>query len=362
MTKKNKAVHYCLSEIQLSDPIAGTDNEGIRWVELLKSGTFMHPNAPQGKFTVDEIVLNRMKVNFEENVRKLKGKDLPVNYSHQWKDRAAGWIKELDLREDDNGKKRLFALVEWTPKAREAIAEKEFRYISAELDFNHIDNETGVSHGPTLLGAGLINRPHIKDMEVILQENEITRGVNKMEEQLKELMQKVAKLETTVSQLMAEKQGMAKELEEKKAEMAELSEAKTKSETELSEAKTKLEKVEQEKETAVKEEKFKVFLKEGRITPAQKDAFMKMSVELAEEVFGKQVINSDGSGHGNDSDGNTNTKTAEDQVTELAQAKMKENKELELSEAYSQVLDENPKLREQYEKDTNAGPSTLIDL
>ncbi len=63
---------------------------------------------------------------------------------------AAGWIKELQAREDG-----IWARVEWTPRAAELLAHKEYRYLSPVFRYRAKD---GVA--TELTGAGLTHNPN----------------------------------------------------------------------------------------------------------------------------------------------------------------------------------------------------------
>lgn len=147
-----------------------SESDAPEWIQIARVGTFSHPDY--GTFTIDNATLASMKKNFDEGTR---GVDLALDYSHENLDEAAAWFKALDLRADG---KELWAQMLWTPKGKDVVASKEFRYISPEFTFNYEDNEpdqTGKkkSFGPTLLGAGLTNRPCIKNMNPVVQLTEI---------------------------------------------------------------------------------------------------------------------------------------------------------------------------------------------
>lgn len=133
-------------------------------IQVLKTGTFHHPSF--GKFTVTEETLAAMVENFSG--------ELVVDYEHlsagkvdkPEQGKAAGWIKALIQKVD-----KLFAKVEWTEEAAEAIRKKEFRYISPEFDFKCKD-ETGKDIGPALISSALTNRPFLEGMQpVVLSES-----------------------------------------------------------------------------------------------------------------------------------------------------------------------------------------------
>lgn len=149
-----KVSPICLSDKSLDD------------VQLFRIGTFFH--SQYGKFDITPEILKAMEGNFKANVR---GMDLAIDYSHESEDIAAGWIKSVYLNEDGT---QLWAKVDWTPSGAKVIGDKEFRYISPEFSFDYKDNETLKQYGPTLLGAGLTNRPTIKKMEPVVELTEFS--------------------------------------------------------------------------------------------------------------------------------------------------------------------------------------------
>lgn len=89
------------------------------------------------------------------------GIDLPIDYEHQADDPklqkngpvpAAGWIKGLEARPDG-----IWGKVEWTAKASEMIAGKEYRYLSPVFRFDPASGEI-----MRLTGAGLVHRPNLE--------------------------------------------------------------------------------------------------------------------------------------------------------------------------------------------------------
>ncbi|WP_057462606.1 phage protease [Pseudovibrio sp. POLY-S9] len=87
------------------------------------------------------------------------GMELPIDYEHQTDNApkngkpapAAGWIKELSSRDDG-----IWGRVEWTDKAQDMIANKEYRFLSPVLR-HHKDTGRIIQ----LLRAGLTNRPNL---------------------------------------------------------------------------------------------------------------------------------------------------------------------------------------------------------
>lgn len=175
----------------LGDNLAFDETEKLNKIQILRTGTWHHPQY--GKFTITEEMLETMVTNFNE-VRPKAPTELVVDFEHlsagdvtdPKQGKAAGWIKSL-VKENGG----LFAMVAWTADAADAIKKKEFRFISPEFDLNYTDKETGKKVGPALISAALTNRPFLEGMQpVVLSEqlgamifaeeasiNELTRAV-----------------------------------------------------------------------------------------------------------------------------------------------------------------------------------------
>lgn len=322
---------------------------GVEQVQLLRVGEFNH--ALYGKFSITKDTLKKLHENFIKKVRRI---DLAVDYFHETDKVAAGWIREVELREDDN---ELWIHVDWTKSGKRRLEEKELRYISADFDFSYTDSETGINYGPTLLGAGLTNRPHVKDMKpiilkeftdeqieklkVLLSENdkensmsleEIKKQVQAMSpddraqlySMLKEGMDKVMKDEKKL-----EEENMNKEMEKQLSEK----------ENEIKELKAKIEKQE-------REGKFNVMLSEGKVVEAQREFYIKGDMENF--INNAQVLNLSEKGSGSTGDKEEMTREkAEIKLSELADKIMAE-RSIDYSEAMSVALDENPELAKKF--------------
>jgi phage I-like protein len=139
--------------ISLPLPPADADEASFtppEWVHLIPAGTFSGRDG-RGPYTLDaQAVLAAYAAN---------GADLPIDYDHQSLTAdekagpvpAAGWIKELQAREDG-----IWARVEWTPRAAELLAHKEYRYLSPVFRYR-----TGDGRVVALSGAGLTHNPNL---------------------------------------------------------------------------------------------------------------------------------------------------------------------------------------------------------
>ena len=91
-----------------------------------------------------------------------RANDVVIDYEHQTENGsgpapAAGWIKEVEAREDG-----IWARVEWTAKAREYIANREYRYLSPVIWCQKDSGRVMAIHN-----VGLTNNPRITDYPAI---------------------------------------------------------------------------------------------------------------------------------------------------------------------------------------------------
>jgi phage I-like protein len=155
LTAAHAAAGLKLARHAISPPLPPADApDGAfsppEWVHLIPAGTFSGRDG-RGPFTLDaKAVLDAFAAN---------GADLPIDYDHQSLTAdekagpvpAAGWIKELQAREDG-----IWARVEWTPRAAELLANKEYRYLSPVFRYRTKDGRV-----VALTGAGLTHNPDL---------------------------------------------------------------------------------------------------------------------------------------------------------------------------------------------------------
>ncbi len=136
--------------------------------------------TPKGDFVVDEESLKSIINDFEG-----KKNDIVIDYEHQTladppvAAPAAGWIKKLI----NKGRDGLWAVVEWTEKARQMIAAREYKYISPVFLKRVSDNKV-----LKLINAALTNLPNIDGMVPLVNKaTKIEKEEGHMEELLKTL-------------------------------------------------------------------------------------------------------------------------------------------------------------------------------
>lgn len=113
--------------------------------------------SQKGDFYVDEESYSLMKEDMESH-----GVDIVIDYEHQTlKDcqaPAGGWIKKLEYTPD-----AIVAKVEWTPRAKQYLSDKEYRYLSPVVLTRKTDRKAVRLHS-----LALTNTPAIDDMFPII--------------------------------------------------------------------------------------------------------------------------------------------------------------------------------------------------
>lgn len=144
--------------------ISGDDPESRTcWIDLAGPGEWKgHPSGP---FTLDRAAFDSCIAAFEAQANPIV-----VDWDHASMQTnpdggapAAGWVQELAMRGD-----RLCALVEWTPRAANAIRAGEFKFSSGVFDFQAVDRVTGESNTVCVIDSvALTNRPFIDGQKPI---------------------------------------------------------------------------------------------------------------------------------------------------------------------------------------------------
>lgn len=300
-------------------------------IQLFKAGTFHHPKF--GTFNITPEVLAQMKKNFDDNVR---GIALALDFAHESDKEAAAWFEGLELTENGT---QLWARVQWTPKGGEVVQGKAFRYISPDFTFNYKDTETLKEFGPTLLGAGLTNRPFLKGMAPV----ELSEGGNeKMDEKDKIIEQLQAELAALRAQMATGA--------EKEVEFADMKKKLAAFEAKAAEDKKIADQAACDKALAEKKSEFDVLLSEGKAVEAQREAFM--SGDTVAYAKNAAALNLSEKGHGDAGHGDA-VLSASQEVLKLAHEKVAKDK-ITFSEAVRAVAIEKPELFAKYREETNS--------
>lgn len=132
------------------------------WIELVPAGAKVeavdgrvfsnaHPEQVIAAFRDYKLPL---PIDFEHATETLAPKGHPAP--------AAGWIVDLTVRDG-----AIFARVEWTPRGRDALATREYRFISPAF---FVDAET--REVVELTSAGLTNRPALTQLPAVARRQE----------------------------------------------------------------------------------------------------------------------------------------------------------------------------------------------
>lgn len=124
-------------------------------IQLLPAGPV---HSLKGDFLVDAESVRAIMAD-----ANLRQNDLVVDYEHQTltgqEAPAAAWIKALE----DRGPDGIWGKVEWTPRAREYVANREYRYLSPVILVRKSDKRV-----IAIRSAGLTNTPAIDGMVPIV--------------------------------------------------------------------------------------------------------------------------------------------------------------------------------------------------
>lgn len=332
-------------------------------IEIIRCGVFDH--ELYGVFDVTPEILQSFVKNFQDGVR---GIDIAVDYGHDSGGPAAGWIKALSIK--DNA---LWGQVQWTSEASTAIADRKWRYISADFVTSYQDSEgsdplTKAELGPTLFGAALTNRPFVKKMAPIVQLTEgddMSKAPAPAPADPKD--QEIEALKKQVAELLAASQ---KKADDAPAPAVNEDNPTTQDkpgqdDTELSDLKQKLADLQQKcddmemaakkakEQTALAEKsaQFNKMLSEGRVVEAQRKPWMEGDmVKFAETMTGVKLSQI---GHGDSQAEADDNNDVEQAVLKKACALQASDARLSLGAAIRKVLSEDQALNAKYQAKFN---------
>ena len=122
------------------------------------------------KFSITREDLSRLVANF----RKRENGELMIDYEHASESPeiagggpvpAAGWLRRIEDQPDAAG--ILWGVAEFTSRARELIANGEYKYLSPVLNWAARDKATGEPQGITLTSLAMVNRPFLEALPAI---------------------------------------------------------------------------------------------------------------------------------------------------------------------------------------------------
>ncbi len=246
---------------------------------------FGEVRTKKGTFTNDEQAMHDMIAAFQAH-----GIDMVFDYEHQTlsgeQAPAAGWITQLV----NKGRDGLWAIVNWTERAKQYLANREYRYFSPVFRARKDDGRIVELHS-----AGLTNKPAMLDIQPLVAKDDDSPSPEGEDAMIKKLIELLKlKADATEDQVIA----AVKELQVLKANgvdpIARLAENKAvlealalKDGATQSEIVGTIHALKQKADTAVKPEEIQALkdklakrdadelvaaaMKAGKITPAQKD-------------------------------------------------------------------------------------------
>lgn len=142
--------------------------DGTVWNEIAYVGQWS--GHPSGNFQFTSEIFNQLVKN------STRRKDaMPVRHGHhdphdpiasQMAEYLgqAGWIQELKVEKNEEGKQALFGRMKWTDRTASKIEADEFRHCSVVVTFNGIDEVSGENIGAELIELGIVGAAFLTDM------------------------------------------------------------------------------------------------------------------------------------------------------------------------------------------------------
>ncbi|EAH9150345.1 hypothetical protein C5O32_06950 [Campylobacter jejuni] len=239
-----------------------------------------------------------------KNIQK-NGLDIALNLNHQGGE-AYGWFDRhsLELREDG-----IYASLELTPKGKELVENKAFRYLSPEY---YVDNDKNVIH---LDAMGLVNQPNLlnkalnKVRSLINSTTKLKKERNTMNEEELEELQKLAEeaeiKAENLEEVAQEAEQSANEGENPNEELQNLKKENEELKAQIAELKAKLETAlnkNEETEIELNKKRLNSLLQNGLILPNRYQKALNMKGKVLEDylevcqkeasiVLGKKELN-----------------------------------------------------------------------
>ena len=256
------------------------NDKGLSEVQLLKEGTYLHP--VHGTLNITGEAIKKMVENFDAKVR---GIDISIDYTHEnegGESPAAFWIKKLEVKDGRDGK-ALFARGEFTPKGKKLVAEKEYKYASADFAIDYVSQ--GGAHFPFVLRGGtLTNRPFIKEMNPIkLSEPRKTKEHEKMEKEALLAMLKEQHGVDVIS-MEASTSNLKKEIETLQNQFKDLAKIPVEKDGEIENLKKEVIRMTSEMTAKEKSDVVKALIVEGKVLPVQEEKVLGLFKNASEIV------------------------------------------------------------------------------
>lgn len=149
-----------MKEMECMQVMILNDEDLISCPERVKIIPTGHIDSEKGEFLVDEESYRLMKEEMDR-----RGIDIVIDYEHQTlrdvQAPAGGWVKEIEYTPE-----AIVAKVEWTPKAKGYLKNREYRYLSPVVLCRKSDGKAVKLHS-----LALTNIPAINSMFAIINKN-----------------------------------------------------------------------------------------------------------------------------------------------------------------------------------------------
>lgn len=177
------------------------------WVHVAYEGEWH--GHPTGSFEFTRGVFDQIIANFEAQANPI-----PLDFDHEREFMppplpARGWVHELSIRDDDEGRAHLYAHVEFGDRAAQFVREGGYPFCSGVFDFEATDRKSGDGIGVEMRSLALCADPFVDGQEPIRLSRRsaaLTTGET-MNKFSKESLQKALDLvegdELTLEELMA---------------------------------------------------------------------------------------------------------------------------------------------------------------
>jgi hypothetical protein len=178
----SKSLMLVATQVQLDIPTDADPAKPV-WVQIAAEGQFDGYRGGEVSFTFDERIFQQIVRNFRRHPSYQPGAEgygtgdvVAWDFHHASESEptegsipftgapAQGWIQDLEVRFDADGKAQLWALTRWLEPARTYIQTERYRWASVSVVFDAVDPKSGENIGAVLTSVALTNAPFIEGM------------------------------------------------------------------------------------------------------------------------------------------------------------------------------------------------------
>lgn len=315
MPKNKDLVHIYRNNDELVDL-----GDNLFKKQILRVGDWLYGD---GKFEVTTDYLKKVAENFKKGV--IENVFVPLTHSDDPRDNT-GDVKEVEVSKDG---KALEAVLSVDDSAAKLIKDKKVKGVSCSIEENYMDKEKKITVGSVLRHVALVMEPYIKGLAPFEQLADKSKQYIVLSDESKPIdsdEKKKLNIKKEKKHMKIKKsEKLMKEIETVKTQLSDNAKILSEKDILLAEKDAELKKLADEKLVAEKAKKeveviamADKFISEGKMVPAQKDSFVKLSCE----VGSNEIVLSD-----------TEKKT----VTELLSDFVEKNAKIKLEEGGGQA-------------------------